>query len=70
MKAVWSDASRLARWLEVELAAAEAWAELGVVPRDAAEELRKRAVAPTPARIAEIEERTQHDFAAFGFTTG
>jgi adenylosuccinate lyase len=65
MKAVWSDASRLARWLEVELAAAEAWAELGVVPRDAAEELRKRAVAPTPARIAEIEERTQHDFAAF-----
>ena len=65
MKAVWSDASRLARWLEVELAAAEAWAELGVVPRDAAEELRKHAVAPTPARIAEIEERTQHDFAAF-----
>ena len=65
MKAVWSDASRLARWLEVELAAAEAWAELGVVPREAAEELRERAAPPTPARVAEIEERTQHDFAAF-----
>ena len=65
MKAVWSDESRLARWLEVELAASEAWAELGVVPREAAEELRKRAVTPTPARVAEIEERTQHDLAAF-----
>ncbi len=65
MKAVWSDESRLARWLEVELAATEAWAELGVVPKEAAEELRARAVPPSVARVAEIEERTQHDVAAF-----
>ena len=65
MNAVWSDESRLARWLEVELAATEAWAELGVVPKEAAEELRARAVPPSPARVAQIEERTQHDVAAF-----
>ena len=65
MKAVWSDESKLARWLEVELAATDAWAELGVVPREDAELLRARAVPPTPERVAEIEERTQHDLAAF-----
>jgi adenylosuccinate lyase len=65
MRAIWSEESKLARWLEVELAATDAWAELGVVPRDAADELRARAGAPTPERVAEIEERTQHDVAAF-----
>jgi adenylosuccinate lyase len=65
MKAVWSDESRLARWLEVELAATEAWAELGVVPKEAAEELRAHAVPPSPERVAEIEAQTQHDVAAF-----
>src|SRR5438552_2473076 len=39
MAAVWSDEGRLARWLEVELAATDAWAELGVVPLDAARAL-------------------------------
>lgn len=65
MKAIWSDESRLARWLEVELAATEAWAELGVVPKASAEELRAQALPPSPARVAGIEERTQHDVAAF-----
>jgi adenylosuccinate lyase len=65
MKAIWSDEGRLARWLDVELAALEGWAEVGAVPADAAEEIRERAVPPTPARVAEIEERTQHDLAAF-----
>ena len=65
MKSVWSDESRLARWLEVELAATEAWAELGVVPKEAAEELRAHAVPPSPERVAEIEAQTQHDVAAF-----
>jgi adenylosuccinate lyase len=65
MREVWSDEFKLARWLEVELAATEAWAELGVVPREAAEELRARAVPPSPAHVREIEERTQHDVAAF-----
>jgi adenylosuccinate lyase len=65
MRTVWSEQSKLAGWLEVELAATDAWAELGIVPPEEAEELRARAVAPIPARVAEIEERTQHDLAAF-----
>src|SRR5262245_17979713 len=65
MRAVWSEEAKFARWLEVELAATEAWAQLGAVPAEAAAELRARAVPPTPARVAEIEELTQHDLAAF-----
>jgi adenylosuccinate lyase len=65
MQHVWSDESKLARWLEVELAALEAWAEVGAVPADAVERIRERATPPSPERVAEIEERTQHDLAAF-----
>src|SRR6478752_3202005 len=65
MAEVWSDESRLAAWLEVELAAVDAWAELGVLPRDAAEKIRERAVPPTPERVAELERATGHDLAAF-----
>ncbi len=65
MKRIWSDESRLARWLEVELAALDGWAETGAVPREAAEAIRANAVPPSPARVAEIEEVTQHDVAAF-----
>jgi adenylosuccinate lyase len=65
MKRVWSEESKLARWLEVELAALDAWAELGVIPLEAAAAVRERAVPPTPERVAEIEERTHHDLAAF-----
>jgi adenylosuccinate lyase len=65
MKRIWSDESRLARWLEVELAALEGWAEVGAVPREAVDEIRVRAVPPTAERVAELEEETQHDVAAF-----
>ena len=65
MAAVWSEEHKLARWLEVELAALDAWAELGVVPADDAGAIRERAKAPSPERVAEIEARTQHDLAAF-----
>jgi adenylosuccinate lyase len=65
MKRIWSDEGKLARWLEVELAALDGWADVGAVPREAAEEIRANAVPPTPERVAEIEERTQHDVAAF-----
>lgn len=65
MASVWSDEGRLARWLDVELAALEGWAAIGVVPAEAAAEIKERAVPPTPERVAEIEERTQHDVAAF-----
>ena len=65
MAAVWSDESKLARWLEVELAALDAWAETGAVPADAVREVREQAVAPTPERVTEIEQTTNHDVAAF-----
>src|SRR5918997_5393299 len=65
MRRIWSDEAKLARWLDVELAALEGWAEVGVVPADAVAEIRARAVPPAPERVAELEERTQHDVAAF-----
>ena len=65
MARVWSDEEKLARWLDVELAALDAWAELGAVPADAVETVRARARPPAPARVAELEQRTQHDVAAF-----
>ena len=65
MRAIWSEEGKLARWLEVELAALEGWAEVGTIPRETVAEIAARAVAPTPGRVAEVEERTQHDLAAF-----
>jgi adenylosuccinate lyase len=65
MAAVWSDESKLARWLEVELAALEGWAQIGTVPEHVAREIRARAAAPSPARVAELEATLQHDTAAF-----
>jgi adenylosuccinate lyase len=65
MARVWSDEARLARWLEVELAALEGWAQLGVIPRAAADSIAARAEPPTSEVVAEIEKRTQHDVAAF-----
>jgi adenylosuccinate lyase len=65
MARIWSDESKLARWLEVELAALDAWAEQGAVPREAVVAIRSSAVAPSPERVAEIEAVTHHDVAAF-----
>jgi len=65
MATIWSDESRLARWLEVELAALEAWAEVGAIPRDDVAAIRAAAIAPSPERVAEIERVTDHDVAAF-----
>jgi adenylosuccinate lyase len=65
MARIWSDEGRLARWLEVELAALDGWAGVGVVPVEEAAQIREHALPPTPERVAEIEERTQHDVAAF-----
>jgi adenylosuccinate lyase len=65
MAEVWSDESRLARWLEVELAALDAWADLGAVPAEAVAEIRASAKPPSPARVAELEQETHHDLAAF-----
>jgi adenylosuccinate lyase len=65
MAKVWSEQNKLARWLEVELAALDGWAELGAVPAEVAAEIRERAVPPPPERVAELERETQHDVAAF-----
>jgi adenylosuccinate lyase len=65
MARVWSDEGKLETWLEVELAALDAWADLGVVPAESAQAIRERAVAPTPQRVAEIEATLHHDTAAF-----
>ncbi len=64
MGAVWSDHNKFRQWLEVELAASETLAELGVVPREDAELLRRHAAFDV-ARIFEIEEQTRHDVIAF-----
>jgi adenylosuccinate lyase len=65
MARIWSDEGRLAGWLEVELAATAAWAELGIVPADAAQAIAEHATAPSPERVAELEAVLHHDTAAF-----
>jgi adenylosuccinate lyase len=65
MAGVWSEQRKLERWLEVELAALDAWVELGVIAPEAAREIRDRASTPSPERVRAIEELTQHDVAAF-----
>src|SRR3954452_8619117 len=65
MASIWSDEGKLRTWLAVELAATASWAELGVVPREAAEDLQAKAVPPTPERVAELEATLHHDTAAF-----
>jgi adenylosuccinate lyase len=65
MARIWSDESKLARWLDVELAALEGWAEVGAIPTGDVAEIRTNAAPPTPERVAEIERVTDHDVAAF-----
>ncbi|MGA2118423.1 MAG: adenylosuccinate lyase [Bryobacteraceae bacterium] len=64
MGRIWSDRNRFTQWLEVELAASEALAELGVVPAEAARLLRAHAGFEV-ARIHEIEHEVKHDVIAF-----
>jgi adenylosuccinate lyase len=64
MGRVWSDQRRFDCWLRVEIAAAEAMADAGIVPADAARDIRERGRFDI-ARIEEIERTTQHDVIAF-----
>jgi adenylosuccinate lyase len=64
MGRIWSDQNRFQQWLEVELAASESLAELGVVPAEAARLLRAHAGFDV-ARIHEIEREVKHDVIAF-----
>ncbi len=65
MAAVWSEETKLANWLRIELLACRAWARLGVVPPEDLEQIERRAIVPTPERVDEIERVTNHDVAAF-----
>ena len=64
VSAIWSDEARFGRWLEIELLAVEAWAELGKVPPEDAAACRERASFTVDA-ILEREAVTRHDVAAF-----
>ncbi|HET6848638.1 MAG TPA: adenylosuccinate lyase [Gaiellales bacterium] len=64
MGAVWSDERRFQRWLDVEIAAMEAWVDAGIVPPEALAEVVAHARVDVD-RILEIERRTHHDVLAF-----
>jgi len=64
MGRIWSEENRFSKWLEVELAACEAWAELGVIPPDALGQIKARADFNIE-RVREIEQVTRHDVIAF-----
>jgi adenylosuccinate lyase len=64
MGRIWSDQRRYETWLLVEIAAAEAMAAAGIVPVEAARDIRERGAFDI-ARIEEIEQTTQHDVIAF-----
>src|SRR5579862_1376489 len=64
MGRIWSDQRRYETWLAVEAAAADAMAAAGIVPREAARDIRERGGFDI-ARIEEIEQTTQHDVIAF-----
>src|SRR5687768_14975776 len=65
MASIWSEEARLARWLDVELAALDGWAQVGRVPSEVAQAIRATARPPSAARVAELEAVTNHDVAAF-----
>ncbi|MEB3318135.1 MAG: adenylosuccinate lyase [Cyanobacteriota bacterium] len=64
MGSLWSEEAKFRGWLEVEIAACQANAELGRVPADALEQIRQRAAFSVP-RILEIEAEVKHDVIAF-----
>lgn len=64
MKEIWSDKARYQCWLDVEIAADEAWSKLGHIPAEDAEKIRQNATF-TVEGINEIEAVTHHDVIAF-----
>lgn len=64
MAAIWTEQNKFQAWLEVELLSCEAWAELGVIPQEDVQKLRKKASFNID-RIYEIEQETRHDVIAF-----
>lgn len=64
MSNLWSEEAQFQAWLDVELAACDAWSELGVIPKDDVAKLYANATFDID-RIHEIEEVTRHDVVAF-----
>ncbi|TYS67900.1 adenylosuccinate lyase [Sutcliffiella horikoshii] len=64
MGAIWTEENRFQAWLEVEILACEAWAELGDIPKEDVKVLREKASFDIE-RIKEIEAETRHDVVAF-----
>jgi len=64
MREIWSEENKFRKWLEVELAACEAWSTLGKVPREALAKIKRKAAFDVK-RINEIEKETAHDLIAF-----
>lgn len=63
MSKVWSEKNKFDKWLQVEIAACEAWSEIGAVPKDALQEIRKASYDFD--RMNEILVETHHDVTAF-----
>ena len=63
MKRVWSDETKFDKWLKVEIAVCEAWAELGAIPREAVPKIKLARV--NIKRMEEILKETHHDMTAF-----
>ncbi len=61
---LWSEQTKFQKWLDVEIAACEAWAERGKIPADALAEIKEKA-AFSVERILEIEATVHHDVIAF-----
>ena len=64
MRDIWTEQSKFQAWLDVEILIDEAWAELGEIPKEDVEKIRKNATF-TVERIHEIEQETRHDVVAF-----
>jgi adenylosuccinate lyase len=64
MGAIWTEENRFQAWLEVEILACEAWAELGEIPKEDVQKIRENASFNID-RILEIEQETRHDVVAF-----
>ncbi len=64
MGAIWSDENKFSVWLEIEILACEAQADLGIIPKDAVSVIREKAAFDVD-RILEIEEEVKHDVIAF-----
>lgn len=64
MGKIWSDENKYAAWLKVEIAATNAWSEVGEVPKDDAAKIAQNATF-TAEKVAELEQKTHHDVVAF-----